>query len=197
MMFLKPASSIVQQPGAIEIPKGCQVHHESIIANSVELGVVIGKPGRDIQAKDANDHIKATHLTQGYVLALDMTARNLQAEAKANGTPWTVAKGYDTFTPLGDFIPKSAIDNVSELTLQLFVDGHEKQLGQTKDMIFDIPKLIEYASSVMKFEANDIILTGTPSGVGPVHANQVLVGKLISNNQTVSAFRFPVVDRQS
>lgn len=116
MLFLKPTSSFVQQPHSIEIPKGCVVHHECIqIQIKVELGVVIGKAGRDIKAIDAHSYIK------GYVLALDMTARNIQDEAKKSGHPWTVAKGYDTFTPVGKFIETSAVRDESNLLLNLKV----------------------------------------------------------------------------
>ena len=92
MLFLKPPSSFVSSPGKIEIPKHCEVHHE------LELGVIIGKKGRNIKKLDADTYIN------GYFLALDMTARNIQQEAKMKGHPWTVAKGYDTFTPAGEFI---------------------------------------------------------------------------------------------
>jgi acylpyruvate hydrolase len=122
--FLKPTSSFIANGQNIEVPRGCEVHHE------VELAVVIGKDGRDIAAKDADQHIA------GYTLALDMTARNLQDAAKKQGLPWSAAKGFDTFTPIGDFIPKDQIPDTNNVDLLLKIDGVTKQNGNTRDMIF-------------------------------------------------------------
>jgi acylpyruvate hydrolase len=109
ILFLKPPSSIIYQPALIQLPKLAIVHHE------LELGVFIGKTGRDIKASNAHEYIA------GYCLGLDMTARNFQDAAKKEGLSWTIAKGYDTFTPLSDFIPKSKIRDVSDLILSLKV----------------------------------------------------------------------------
>lgn len=128
----------------------------------MELGLVIGKPGRDISQANAESHIA------GYTLAVDMTARNLQEKVKKQGLPWSTVKGFDTFTPIGAFIPKSAISDPHDLRLQLKVNGILKQDGTTSDMIFRIPRVIEHVSSIMKLEDGDLILTGTPSGVGPI-----------------------------
>lgn len=128
----------------------------------MELGLVIGKPGRDISQANAESHIA------GYTLAVDMTARNLQEKVKKQGLPWSTVKGFDTFTPIGAFISKSAISDPHDLRLQLKVNGILKQDGTTSDMIFRIPRVIEHVSSIMKLEDGDLILTGTPSGVGPI-----------------------------
>ncbi|TPX67707.1 hypothetical protein SpCBS45565_g03591 [Spizellomyces sp. 'palustris'] len=184
--FLKPTTSYLLQPGKIEVPKNCVVHHE------VELGVVIGKDGRDITAASADDFIG------GYVLALDMTARNLQDEAKKSGKPWATAKGFDTFTPVSDFIERSAIKNPDDLRLWLKVDERTVQDGSTQDMIFKIPALIEFVSSIMKLEKGDVILTGTPKGVGPVKAGQTITGGLElpgSGKDVIATFTFPVIGR--
>ncbi|KAH6582109.1 hypothetical protein BASA60_002123 [Batrachochytrium salamandrivorans] len=185
MFFIKPTSSYIQPPGAIEIPHNTVVHHE------IELGVVIGKEGRDITEAEAGSFIG------GYVLALDMTARNLQDEAKKKGYPWTVAKGYDTFTPVGSFIPVSDVKDNSNLNLTLKVNGKIKQSGSTGDMVFGIPKLISHVSTVMRLEAGDVILTGTPAGVGPVETGQILDGSLEdgATKKQISSFRFPVISR--
>ncbi|KAG0052651.1 Acylpyruvase fahd1, mitochondrial [Gryganskiella cystojenkinii] len=181
--FLKPTSSFIKPGESIEIPKGCEVHHE------VELGVVIGKEGRDIQAKDANKYIA------GYTLALDMTARNLQDAAKKAGLPWSAAKGYDTFTPVGDFIPKEQIPDTNNVDLSLKIDGVTKQDGNTRDMIFKIPTLIEHVSSIMKLQEGDVILTGTPRGVGPVKAGETVTIEMATEGKIISQLRFPVIDR--
>ncbi|THV04001.1 hypothetical protein K435DRAFT_714993 [Dendrothele bispora CBS 962.96] len=156
--FLKPTTSYVSTGGQVEIPSGIIAHHE------VELGLVIGKPGRDISQANAESHIA------GYALAVDMTARNLQDRVKKSGLPWSAAKGFDTFTPIGSFIPKETIKDPHDLRLSLKINGALKQNGTTADMIFRIPRLIEHISSIMTLEEGDLVLTGTPSGVGPVVA---------------------------
>jgi acylpyruvate hydrolase len=156
--FLKPTTSYVENGGKVEIPNGVVAHHE------VELGLVIGQGGRDISQANAEAHVA------GYALAVDMTARNLQEQVKRQGLPWSTAKGFDTFTPIGTFIPKSEIADPHNLSISLKINGELKQNGKTADMIFRIPRLIEHVSSIMTLEEGDVILTGTPSGVGPVIA---------------------------
>ncbi|KAG1782377.1 hypothetical protein EV702DRAFT_1063963 [Suillus placidus] len=155
--FLKPTTSYLPTGGKVEIPRGVVAHHE------VELGLVIGKGGRDISQDAAESHIA------GYALAVDMTARNMQDEVKKKGLPWSAVKGFDTFTPIGSFIPKSSVSDAHDLMLSLKINGVIKQNGTTGDMIFRIPRLIEHISSIMTLEEGDLILTGTPSGVGPVN----------------------------
>ncbi|KAF9581985.1 hypothetical protein BGW38_000808 [Lunasporangiospora selenospora] len=181
--FLKPTSSYIVNGQNIEVPKGCEVHHE------VELGVVIGKDGRDIAAKDADQYIA------GYTLALDMTARNLQDAAKKAGLPWSAAKGFDTFTPIGDFISKEKIPDTDNVDLSLKIDGVTKQIGNTHQMIFKIPTLIEHVSSIMKLQEGDVILTGTPAGVGAVLPGQVITCEMGTQGKILSQLRFPVVER--
>lgn len=181
VIFMKPTSSYVCEGGAIEIPHPLQsVHHE------VELAVVIGTKGRDISEESALDHV------EGYALAIDVTARELQSVAKASGLPWTVSKGYDTFTPISDFIPKKKVPALDDLELWLKVDGELRQKGSSKDMIFSIPFLISHISSVMTLFEGDVILTGTPSGVGPVKAGQTITAGITG----LIDMSFPVVTRQ-
>jgi acylpyruvate hydrolase len=183
MFFLKPTSSYVEPPHPIEIPDGCEVHHE------VELGVVIGREGRDIDPSKAEDYI------DGYALAIDMTARDIQRSAIQQGLPWTVAKGFDTFTPVGPWIPKHLIGDPHQVQLQLWVNEQIRQDGNTKDMIFKIPELISAISSVMRLEPGDLILTGTPKGVGPVKAGEILKAKMCFQNQVLSELTFKTVNR--
>ncbi|KAF9261226.1 hypothetical protein L218DRAFT_980980 [Marasmius fiardii PR-910] len=183
--FLKPTSSYVQSGGQIEIPRGVIAHHE------VELGLVISKKGRDITQSQAEDYIA------GYALAIDMTARNVQDEVKKLGLPWTTAKGFDTFTPIGPFIPKSEIQDPHNLLLTLKINGTVKQHGSTSDMISRIPRLIEHVSSIMTLEENDLILTGTPSGVGPISPEDKIECSLAtSTGKELSAIVFKAVARQ-
>ncbi|KAF9286075.1 hypothetical protein BGZ68_003272 [Mortierella alpina] len=181
--FLKPTSSYITNGQSIEVPEGCEVHHE------LELAVVIGKDGRNIRAEDANGYIS------GYALALDMTARNLQQQAKEKGMPWSAAKGYDTFTPIGEFIPKDQIVDHDNVDLLLQVNGVTKQQGNTRDMIFSIPTLIENVSAIMTLQEGDVILSGTPKGVGRVLPGETITCELATGGKILSQLRFPVIDR--
>ena len=139
------------------IPKGCgDLHHE------VELGVVIGRKGVDISESEAMDYVG------GYVVTLDMTARDWQALAKKEGNPWSISKGFDTSCPVGNFIPKEAVPDPNSLELWCKVNGSMRQNGNTSDMVFKIPQIISYISQYFTLETGDLILTGTPEGVGPV-----------------------------
>ena len=146
--------------------------------------MVIDKDGRDIQESAAMDHVG------GYVLALDMTARDVQSEAKKRGHPWSVAKGYDTFCPISTFIEKDEID-LMNTNLWLKIDGSEQQNGSTKDMIYSVPYLISYISRIFKLETGDVILTGTPEGVGPVRPGQTINAGITG----VTEMSFPVTSR--
>jgi len=168
--FLKPTTSYRASPGLIEIPKGVLAHHE------IELAVVISKNGRDIPAASAFEHVA------GYALAIDMTARNMQEDVKKKGLPWTAAKGFDSFTPISQFIPKASVPDPTNLKLWLKINGSFKQNGTTVDMIFPIPALIEHVSSIMTLEENDVILTGTPSGVGPVEPGDKVTAGLYESD---------------
>uniref|UniRef100_H2Y0X5 Oxaloacetate tautomerase FAHD1, mitochondrial n=1 Tax=Ciona intestinalis TaxID=7719 RepID=H2Y0X5_CIOIN len=177
LIFLKPTSSYVREGSAVKIPTGCStLHHE------VELGIVISKKGGDIQTDKAMDHVG------GYVLALDMTARDWQDVAKSQGKPWSMAKGFDTACPVSDFIEKDKISDPHNIKLWLKVNNEMKQNGSTKDMIFNIPYLIHYVSTVMHLEEGDVILTGTPEGVGPVKSGDVMECGI----ESVISMKFPV-----
>jgi len=184
--FLKPTSSYLANNGKVEIPRGCIVHHE------VELGVVIGRNGRDISESQADSYIA------GYALAIDMTARNIQDQVKKKGLPWSAAKGFDTFTPISSFIPKSAIQDPHNINLWLKINGAFKQNGNTSDMIFNIPRLIQHCSSIMALEEGDLILTGTPSGVGPIEEGDKISAGLSlpgSSSSSVASLDLEVINR--
>ncbi|KIM48605.1 hypothetical protein M413DRAFT_437808 [Hebeloma cylindrosporum] len=183
--FLKPTSSYLASGGKLEIPQGIVAHHE------VELGLVIGKGGRDIPQGNAEAHVA------GYTLAVDMTARNLQDRVRKAGLPWSAAKGFDTFTPIGTFIPKASIKDAHDLRLSLKINGILRQDGTTADMIFRIPRLIEHVSSIMTLEEGDVILTGTPSGVGPVVAGDKVECKLAQpNGDELISLNFEAIQRE-
>ena len=148
--------------------------------------MIIGKKGRDIHVTAAASHIG------GYALALDMTARDLQSQAKKKGHPWSVAKGCDTFCPIGCFIPPSKLDH-TDCSLWLRVDGELRQSGSTRDMVFSVPYLISFISGIFTLEPGDLVLTGTPEGVGPVRPGQTIVAGI----EGVTEMTFPVVARES
>ncbi|KAL0063357.1 hypothetical protein AAF712_009752 [Marasmius tenuissimus] len=184
--FLKPTSSYVQSGD-----DRSQHVREDSSEFLVELGLVIGKRGRDITQGDAENYIA------GYALAVDMTARNVQDEVKKLGLPWSTAKGFDTFTPIGSFIPKSEIQDPHNLQLSLKINGAVKQDGTTADMISRIPRLLEHISSIMTLEEGDLILTGTPSGVGPIsEGDKVECLLATSSGQELSSLVFTAVARQ-
>lgn len=163
MIFLKPPTALVGHAGTIVLPPESEdVHHE------VELVVVIGRGGKNIAAGQALDHV------DGYAVGLDMTARDLQAKAKESGAPWAVAKGFDTFAPLGSFVAAHAIGDPDNLTIELKVNGETRQRGNTRDMVFSVAELVSYCSRIFTLLPGDLIFTGTPEGVGPVADGDVL-----------------------
>jgi len=163
MVFLKPATAVVRSGDAVRLPpQSKEVHHE------VELVAVIGKKGRRIPEEEALDHVA------GYAVGLDMTARDLQAEAKEKRHPWSVAKGFDTFAPLGPITPAADVGDPNDLTLQLHVNGETRQEAHTSHMIFPVATLVHYCSQIFTLEPGDLLYTGTPSGVGPVAAGDEL-----------------------
>jgi 2-keto-4-pentenoate hydratase/2-oxohepta-3-ene-1,7-dioic acid hydratase in catechol pathway len=163
MLFLKPSTALVPDGGEVVIPSMTNdVHHE------VELVVVVGRDARSVSVEEAGECIG------GYALGLDMTARDLQSKAKKSGYPWSVAKGFDTFAPLGTIVAPSAVDDASEINLELRVNGRLVQSGNTRDMIFSPAFLIHYASQIFTLEKGDLIYTGTPEGVGHVVAGDLL-----------------------
>jgi len=151
LIFLKPPSAVINPGDTILLPpQSHQVEHEA------ELVVVIGKRGRNITPEQAKEYIL------GYTVGNDVTARDLQ---KTDGQ-WTRAKGFDTFCPFGPWIDTDF--DISDALVTCRVSGQPRQMASTRDMIFSVPTLIAYVSSVMTIEPGDILFTGTPAGVGPL-----------------------------
>ncbi|MFI6233253.1 fumarylacetoacetate hydrolase family protein [Micromonospora sp. NPDC050784] len=157
LLFLKPSTSVIGPRDAIRLPIfSKQVEHEA------ELAVVIGAPG----ARRA-DRAAAERAIFGYTCANDVTARDLQ---RSDGQ-WTRAKGFDSFCPIGPWITTGL--DVSDLEIRCEVGRNPeemevRQLGRTKDMVFDVPGLVSYISHVMTLLPGDVVLTGTPAGVSPL-----------------------------
>lgn len=177
LLFLKPTSSVIFNQGTIIIPRRSQcLHHE------VELGVIIGKKGKHIIEENALQHVL------GYCVALDITARDIQATAKKNGWPWTIAKGFDTFAPLSDAVGKEHVPDPQNLELSLTINDTVKQHANTNQMIYSLQRIISFISEIMTLERGDLILTGTPEGVGEFKEGDILkaqLGSLCSLTVTV------------
>jgi 5-oxopent-3-ene-1,2,5-tricarboxylate decarboxylase / 2-hydroxyhepta-2,4-diene-1,7-dioate isomerase len=156
VLFIKPNSSLIGHKAPIYYPNGATyMHYEN------ELAVVIGREGRNIKAKDAMGYVS------GYTIANDVTVRDFVNNMYR---PPVRAKGHDTFGPLGPFyVDKEDVPDVTNLELRTYVNGELKQQGNTKDLIYSIPELIEFISSFMTLEPNDIIWTGTPKGISHVY----------------------------
>lgn len=149
LIFLKPPSSVIASGDAIVLPRVSQrVEYEG------EIGVVIGTRAYRV------DETEALRYVRGIVAVNDVTARDLQ---KTDGQ-WTRAKGFDTFCPLGD--EGAAPETLDALEVITRVNGSERQRASAADMVFDIPRLIAFVSSVMTLVPGDVIATGTPAGVG-------------------------------
>ncbi|ABY91519.1 MAG: 5-carboxymethyl-2-hydroxymuconate Delta-isomerase [Caldanaerobacter subterraneus] len=166
-LFIKPSTAVIGPDDFIVIPKMSErVDYEG------ELAVVIGKRAKNVSEKDALDYVL------GYTIANDVTARDLQAK----DGQWTRAKSFDTFLPIGPWIETDL--DPSSLDITTYVNGEVKQKSNTRHLIFNVPKLVSFISHIMTLNPGDVILTGTPSGVGPLKPGDVVtieiegIGKL-------------------
>lgn len=155
LLFFKPPSSLIGDGDAIQLPSAShQVEHEG------EIGVVMGKALRRADKATTLDAVA------GLTCVNDVTARDLQ---RTDGQ-WTRAKGFDTFCPMGPrLVPLADLPPLDELEVICRVNGEERQHGYVHQMAFDIPTILAYISEIMTLEPGDLIATGTPSGVGPLH----------------------------
>lgn len=163
VLFMKPATSVIGDRGTVLIPSYSQECHYE-----VELAVLIGKQGRDVAAENAMECVA------GYGVAIDMTLRDVQNQLKAKGLPWETAKGFDTACPLSDFVPAAGVPDPHNLRLTLAVNGEQRQNGTSSDMIHRVPQIIAHVSAIFTLEPGDVILTGTPAGVGRVQTGDVM-----------------------
>jgi 2-keto-4-pentenoate hydratase/2-oxohepta-3-ene-1,7-dioic acid hydratase in catechol pathway len=157
LLFLKPPSAVIGTGEAIVIPPGYQrVDYEA------ELAVVIGRRARRVPRDEALDYVR------GYTCLNDVTVRDLQKK----DVQYTRAKGFDTFCPMGPRVVEGL--DPSGLAITSRLNGETRQRSTTADLIFDVPALIEFVSRVMTLEEGDVISTGTPPGVGPLHGGDVI-----------------------
>ncbi|MBW3667072.1 MAG: fumarylacetoacetate hydrolase family protein [Actinobacteria bacterium] len=158
LVFMKPATSVVGPNANVVHPRlSGEVHHEA------ELAVVISRPARHVKAEDASRYIF------GYTAGNDVTARDLQAK----DGQWTRAKGFDTFCPLGPAI-ETELDPLERLAVICRVNGEVRQAGFTSDMVFGVAEIVAFVTAFTTLLPGDVILTGTPSGVGKVEAGDLM-----------------------
>ncbi|AKG71679.1 MULTISPECIES: fumarylacetoacetate hydrolase family protein [Serratia] len=173
VLFIKPETALCDIRQPVAIPKGLgSIHHE------VELAVLIGTP-----LKQANED-RVARAIAGYGVALDLTLRDLQAGFKKAGQPWEKAKAFDGSCPISGFIPVAEFGDPQNAELSLSINDELRQQGNTRDMINPILPLIAYMSRFFTLRAGDIILTGTPQGVGPMVSGDML--KISLNGKTLS-----------
>jgi len=177
VVFLKPRNSIILNGDALTLPSSSDnVHHE------VELVLLVGKTAKDVSEKDALQHIT------GYGVGLDLTARDVQSNAKQNGLPWTLAKGFRGFAPLGNFISYRSDHNFSTLSLSVSVNNEIRQNGNTSDMIFSAAELISYLSKQFTLHPGDLIFTGTPEGVSKISVGDQIKASLNNGESFLELF---------
>jgi fumarylpyruvate hydrolase len=163
--FMKPADALVTDGGDFAYPAGSvDVHHE------LELVVALARGGSNIAAAQALDHV------YGYAVGLDMTRRDLQAEAKKMGRPWDVGKAFDGSAPCTEIRPVAEIGHPIKGAVWLEVNGEPRQRGDLAQLIWKIPEMIAYLSTLFTLAPGDLIFTGTPAGVGPVERGDLLRG---------------------
>ncbi len=157
--FVKSPWALRSDHGEITVaypPKTQDLHHEA------ELVVALRHGGRDISPEDAHRHI------WGYALGLDLTRRDVQAQAKQQGRPWAAGKDFDGAAVCGPVSRVEATGELTEGTLTLTLNGERRQTGELTDMIWNVREIIAYLSSLMTLQPGDLIYTGTPAGVGPM-----------------------------
>lgn len=162
--FEKPADAVVMDGTTIPYPKATENFHYE-----VELVVAIGKSGEDVAVADALD------LVHGYAVGLDMTRRDLQAEARKAGRPWDMGKAFDRSAPIGALHRVGDVGHIDKGAIWLKVNGQTTQSADIRDLIWNVPETIAHLSGLVRLEPGDLIYTGTPDKVGPVVAGDEML----------------------
>ncbi|HYQ38618.1 MAG TPA: fumarylacetoacetate hydrolase family protein [Pseudomonas sp.] len=167
--FCKPTDTVigVADGSTLELPYPVETsnyHYE------IELVVAIGKGGSNIALEDANDHVF------GYAVGLDMTRRDLQMKMREMGRPWEIGKAFDQSAPIAPLYPASQVGHPSQAGIWLQVNGEDKQRSDINKLIWSVPETIAYLSRFFELQPGDLIMTGTPEGVGPVVKGDLMVG---------------------
>lgn len=155
--FLKPADAVVADGATVPYPPQTENFHFE-----AELVAVIGRGGRDIPEAEALDHV------WGYAVGNDLTRRDLQLKAREQGRPWDLGKGFDRSAPVAPVWPVAEVGHPSQGFIRLTVNGEVKQDADLSELIWSVPEMISILSASMALEPGDLIMTGTPAGVGPL-----------------------------
>lgn len=159
VVFMKPATSLV--------PDGCPVPipiHLGMVHHELEMVIAIGREGSRIPASQALAYVA------GVTLGIDLTLRELQAKLRQAGAPWEQSKAFDHSAPIGKLMPYRDYLDLGNIDMTLVVNGETRQSGNTRDMLWPVPELIEILSTTWRLLPGDLIFTGTPAGVGPLCA---------------------------
>lgn len=177
VVFLKPRSSLIFNEESIHLPKeSSNIHHE------VELVLLIGNEIKNISIPEALQSVQAV------AVGIDVTARDIQSQAKKNGLPWTLAKGFDTFAPLGNFVKNDSSINLKNLDIDVKVNGEIRQRGNTSNMLFSAVEIISYLSHQFRLTPGDLIFTGTPEGVSPIVDGDIVEASIGNKLSTLKVY---------
>ena len=164
LLFIKPGSCVVALDGGFAIPtERGSVHYEA------EIAVLIGKPLSKTPSRE-----EVLDAISGFAPALDLTLRDKQAELKAKGLPWEIAKSFDGAAVIAPFVVSSSFSDLTDIGIRLTINGEVRQDGNSAVMLNPIVPMIQYMAGCFSLQAGDVILTGTPEGVGPLHSGDEL-----------------------
>ena len=179
ILFIKPSSAIVPLEGSFAIPQERgSVHYEA------EIAVLIGKP----LSRKPNDE-EILDAISGYAVALDLTLRDVQAKLKEKGLPWEIAKAFDGACPLSPFVPGDAVEDTTDIGIRLSLNGELRQDGNSRDMLNPILPLIRHICSHFSLLPGDVVLTGTPAGVGALSQGDKIEVELVGLSRFVTEVR--------
>lgn len=179
LLFIKPGSCVVPMEGGFTIPtdRG-SVHYEA------EIAVLIGKP---LSTRPSVEEV--LDAISGFAPALDLTLRDKQAELKAKGLPWEIAKSFDGAAVLAPFVPNGTFADLTDIPVRLTINGEVRQDGNSSLMLNPIVPMIQHMAGCFSLQAGDVILTGTPAGVGPLNVGDELVIELPGTSRFESSVR--------
>jgi 5-carboxymethyl-2-hydroxymuconate isomerase len=167
VLFLKPSTALLPEGNEIILPEySNEVHFET------ELALLVGKKARNINRSAWREYIS------GIGIALDLTLRDWQRRAKEKGHPWAVAKGFDGSCPISSFVPLRENVDIQSLSIQFYLNNELRQDANTREMIHTVDELLAYISGIFTLEEGDLVLTGTPAGVGEIRSGDKLAATI-------------------
>lgn len=177
VVFLKPRSSLIFNDQSIQLPaQSSNVHHE------VELVLLIGRESRNCSVDESLETVQAI------AVGIDVTARDIQSTAKKNGLPWSLAKGFNTFAPVGNFVEFNSTIDLQNVDIQVKVNGNIRQKDNTSSMLFSAAEIISYLSHQFRLTPGDLIFTGTPEGVSPIVDGDIIEASIGNQLSMLKAY---------